>query len=589
MAVSVADLLAAAAQPRPLDDLSSSDAYPYLARTLEALAALIFDALDLILEITKTHLHHPTLAHAALPSFPPGTTVDEHYVVIGGLPLGTALGHRLFLNKLVVEYEALLHWFASITDLRRHAAIICLIQCLRPNTLFCHHLRGLPPSLTLPTARRLRTAIVTAFARAAALPLEPLLSAPAGEATSSQPLWPPLFGGPGLADPAPLSLAAFLDSVASTLAGLALDPLLRPAVTDTGSWRSSPSPILRDAAAAFTTATSTTSFLDRALRASFDPFQSATVSILLDPHGRPALSQLPHAAGRSLTALFYTTLAADARDRLMPSLSTLARARLNSAATWGATALLAASHIHTGCFLSDAHFTWYLTHLLGLPPPSIPPTRLRLCAKRCPSIKRPILDSDDLAYTVPFAYHHLGCQKTSSRIDRHNHRNAVLHRHIPRTKIYTSEMVKGLFSSATSRKQIDIKFDSPFHAPYALSVDTTISVTLLPTYLRDTAVSAIRPLLSRTQEKHDKHAASCNDAGRAFLAFASDTLNAMGPPAFVNWLRRLYSAADNLARSNGDDGSEQRDALQHLICELQAVLVRDNYLMIDRLTIRDTE
>ena len=183
--------------------------------------------------------------------------------------------------------------------------------------------------------------------------------------------------------------------------------------------------------------------------------------------------------------------------------------------------------------------------------------------------------------------HHLACGKYSSRIDRHNHRTALLHRHIAALHIYDGKLVKDLFSSSTSKRQIDLKLDSSFHSPLHLSIDTTISCILLPSYLPDTAVAASRPYAARAAHKISKHAAECAAAGRAFLPFVGDTLGGIGPDAFVSWLKGLFAAADLAARSDGGDHAAATFALDHLLCDLLATLVRDNHLMIERLTVRD--
>ena len=193
--------------------------------------------------------------------------------------------------------------------------------------------------------------------------------------------------------------------------------------------------------------TSTPSFLDRTVVAAYDLDSVSAVSQLLDADGVPSLANLHLASSRHLQATLHTSLCHAVRSATLPTISTLASARIRSAAGWGAAAILTAVRLKPAFFLSDPHFTFYLTHRLGLPHPSIPIARLATCSRRCPTIKTPMTAPSPLAYTVPHAYHHLGCQKYSSRIDRHNHRTAVLHRHLSTLGIYSAEMVKGLFSS----------------------------------------------------------------------------------------------------------------------------------------------
>ena len=91
----------------------------------------------------------------------------------------------------------------------------------------------------------------------------------------------------------------------------------------------------------------------------------------------------------------------------------------------------------------------------------------------------------------------------------------------------------------------------------------------------------------RADEKVNKHLAGCRDRHRDFLAFVSDTEGGIGPDSFVVWLKATYVADQLHARADGDDGTRAPFALENLLCELLAVLVRDNYSMIDKLTVRD--
>ena len=68
------------------------------------------------------------------------------------------------------------------------------------------------------------------------------------------------------------------------------------------------------------------------------------------------------------------------------------------------------------------------------------------------------------------------------------------------------------------------------------------------------------------------------------MPFVSDSGGGIGPNPFVCWLRDVYTADQRRQRADGDDGSATRYALANLLRELSAVLVRDNFRMIDRLT-----
>ena len=148
-------------------------------------------------------------------------------------------------------------------------------------------------------------------------------------------------------------------------------------------------------------------------------------------------------------------------------------------------------------------------------------------------------------------------------------------------------MVKGLFTSSSSKRQIDLKLDSAVLMPPHLSLDATVSCLLLPSWLTATAASAAAPLQTRAAEKIAKHAAECSAMGRVFFPFVSDTLGGIGPPPFVVWLKHVYAAVARRQRAEGGDRAAAAFALESLLAELCAVLVKDNVTMIERLTIRD--
>ena len=95
------------------------------------------------------------------------------------------------------------------------------------------------------------------------------------------------------------------------------------------------------------------------------------------------------------------------------------------------------------------------------------------------------------------------------------------------------------------------------------------------------------PFRSRSTKKIHKHADDCARMQRGFMPFVGDTLGGIGPPAFQDWLRRVYRAVALRARADGGDIHAAHFALDFLLADLLATLVRDNVSMIERLTIRD--
>ena len=70
---------------------------------------------------------------------------------------------------------------------------------------------------------------------------------------------------------------------------------------------------------------------------------------------------------------------------------------------------------------------------------------------------------------------------------------------------------------------------------------------------------------------------------RALLPFVSDIGGGIGDDPFWRWLIGVYLAHERRLRANGGDGSEAAYALENMLRELQAILVRDNYTAITRL------
>ena len=190
------------------------------------------------------------------------------------------------------------------------------------------------------------------------------------------------------------------------------------------------------------------------------------------------------------------------------------------------------------------------------------------------------------AYTAPYGFHQLSCRVPACRVERHNNRTLTLKKHLDMTKVYSSAASYNLHASTQTQKQIDLQLDSTFHAPLSLSVDTTVSVAHLPAYLTSVANGTATALYNqRAAEKISKHAAGCAEQGRSFMPFVSDSGGGIGPAPFVYWLRDVYTAEQRRQRADGDDGSATRHALANLLKELSAVLARDNFRMIDRLTL----
>ena len=179
--------------------------------------------------------------------------------------------------------------------------------------------------------------------------------------------------------------------------------------------------------------------------------------------------------------------------------------------------------------------------------------------------------------------HHVACRVTKCRITRHNHRVLCLQKHIEATGVYSCAASTSLYSDTESRKQVDLNLDSTFHHPLSLSTDATISCQYIPAHLGRTAASPGSLYRHRADEKIAKHAAGCAQRLRALLPFVADIGGGIGDDPFWHWLISVYHAYERRLRANGGDGSEAAYALENLLRELQATLMRDNHTAITRL------
>ena len=159
-------------------------------------------------------------------------------------------------------------------------------------------------------------------------------------------------------------------------------------------------------------------------------------------------------------------------------------------------------------------------------------------------------------------------------------------RAIHRTRLYDCEQVVGLFTNSENHKQIDLRLDSTVLEPSAISLDTTVSCTLLPSYITTTASDAMAALANLAHLKYLKHGNDVASQHRTLLTFASDTLGGIGPPEFADWLQLLFAEAERRANPT-NHRRENFHYLDQLLCALLYTLIRDNVYMINKLTILD--
>ena len=611
--------------PAPAHPTSAHDPsiIPYLAHSLRAVASALA-AIDLSVELSKTHLLHlpsriqPSLSTIMLPHFPTGTTIEHSHCVVGGAPFGSDDGILAFLDQLATSYEALLHRLSSVRDLDAHGGTLILLLCLRPCVRFNHHLRCVPPSLSSRIAHRLRDASVRALARILSIDAALILDAPAASATLLQTLTPAPCGGLGLVDPLTVGPPAFLSSLADSLPTLLTDPSLIPLLTATHLWPTSHSRTLRDAAHALSVFASMPQLYTSLPHSPPpDPAQQSALTHLIDPTtGRPSLARLHLTAQRHLQRPLIRIMhehVAAARpphgpDQLIhppgPATSALlARARLTQCAAYGASALLLAYDIPRHIHVPPAAFVAWISHRLGLPWPGIPPARLRRCAPTCKVVTahRPIDANPPLAYTAPFALHHMSCQLYGLRIKKHDLWLATLATGVsriigPHTRC---ALTKSLAADDATRKEIDAVIADDAGPHPTLTLDAWLVNALLPTYLHPAARDPHTLFLSLARIKHGKHAEGCLRLHKPFLAVIVNSMGGIGPErssphtegppterslTCVTWVRRSFANAVARERERGHTGSEARRAADHLLQHLNSILAKQQHHAVTRLT-----
>ena len=373
---------------------------------------------------------------------------------------------------------------------------------------------------------------------------------------------------------------------------------------DTAGWASSPSLTLRSWRLAFDRYISLQAFTAAAIHAEAASASStlsastpvSAISSLLDPAtGAPSIDRLHHAAHRLLQCRLAGISNSHLLSHYLPTdprtnqpLSALARARIRASGAPFAGALLAAQRIHPPALLTNADFTFWITHRTGLPHPSVPFLRLTTCHPRCKAITAaaPATGSHPLAYATPHAYHQLRCGATNARILAHNSFIILLASALAPLGFH-ADVSNHLQSSDTSRRQVDAVLTS-IRRPRPLAVDASLSCPLLPSHLEAAAVSAIEVFAARAAEKIAKHAAGCELLQRDYLSFILTTLGGVGPPAFVEFLRDSFFHAGLAAVAAGTATASDANHAYHCFQEsLQALVARGNSATVRRHTATD--
>ncbi len=199
------------------------------------------------------------------------------------------------------------------------------------------------------------------------------------------------------------------------------------------------------------------------------------------------------------------------------------------------------------------------------------------------SAANPAVGHHPLAYAAPNAYHQMRCKATNSRIRSHNTLTTVTASTLATDAQFEADCRNHLQSSDTSRRQIDGLLTAA-HRARPLCFDTTLACPFLPSYLAAAIDSSEAIFLSRASAKIAKHAAGCAALGRDFIPFVLTTLGGVGPPAFRDFLRGVYSSLAASAIASGASGADAAHAFADLQQRIQATIARANAIAVRRHT-----
>jgi len=529
------------------------------------------------------------IRHSAAHFHPEATVTSSHYRLAGG-PVGTPEGRRAFLADLTATYRARLLHFTSIPAVHAHGAVLIITLCLRPQTNFNHHLRLTPPSITAtphpstPNEPTFTDAAHTAAATAIAtiLRINPTKLLSDGHLlTAFQLRLPTTTGGISLPDPTTLAFAAFAASLIDSLPALSLNPLLRPLVSDPTTFAASQLPTLAAFHAVFSAITSTPTL---AVPPPYDSDLHDTVhSLLFDPSTNlPSIANIRLLAHRHTQSVFSHALSRHLLStRLATCSNPLAAARLRACALRGASSLLTAHSIPQGALLTNAEFTFFICHRLGIPPPSITPAASLRCRPKCTTVTvaKPIAPNHCLYPTHRHCYHQITCGASPLRHRRHDDLARLVAHHLGSEAGLDASTSTNLHSSLTSGTKVDLVLSS-FASEHSTAIDFTISCPLLPSYAAAAALDAHAIITARAAEKTAKHASGSAARGRLFLPWVITTFGGIGPATIWHFIDSIYATSSSLAILNLTSAHAVATRKAHFLASFHASLIRSSYAML---------
>ena len=303
----------------------------------------------------------------------------------------------------------------------------------------------------------------------------------------------------------------------------------------------------------------------------FDPATNlpsiANIRLLTHRHSQTVFS---HALSRQLLA-----------TRLATCSNPLATARLRACALRGASSLLAAHFIPPGALLTNAEFTFFICHRLGIHPPSITPTASLRCRPNCRTISaaKPIALNHPLYPTRRHCYHQITCGASPLRHRRHDDLARLVAHHLGPEAGLDASISANLHSSLTSGTKVDLVLSS-FASEHPTAIDFTVSCPLLPTYAAAAALDAHAIITARAAEKTAKHASGSAARGRLFLPWVITTFGGIGPASIWHFIDSIYATSSSLANLNLTSAHAVAIRKAHFLASLQAALIRSSFAML---------
>ena len=574
---------------------------PFILASLESYFA---DYLRLRLALQKTVvlMPRPPSAPTAPPTsrlrpcdyphlFPQGTTFTDSHFNFGGQHLVAAT--NLLPSILATDIDRYRQVLVRATNLpiKMQPRLLLLAISCRPTCRFGHFLRYLPPSIISAFVDDLRREILHAFERTLALPAGTVASSPPEMASHFQFFQALSAGGIGFDDPARVSPAAYLASMASTLPIHRRDPAVATFVKDPSNWATCPSLILRDAYNVFHRVTSTAAYSALPLADCPIAARPTLRATLNDASGSPSLHRLHLLSGMRSQSRFSRLLATEELNTALahPSLHPLAFARLRHAAVPPSHLLFTMCSVSDAHALSDDETTYLYLYRLGVPFPSLATSAalpFASCHERCCAHPphRPFPNAK-LLCLHSLGHHYTMCGVRGHSIRLHDLIVRLIAATAMRETGCAAHLEKGLGSSTAAGKKIDAVLSFANRTVYAGSTPTavmTIDVSrlcpLLPSHLQTAARDAAATIDERAREKNAKHLAGCIGLGRAFLPIVVTTLGGIGPPASRDFLSSLFANSMAAERASGGSGQLTAKRRSDFFRSIMVLLVRKQHL-----------